>query len=205
MAAIAAGCFDIGCQHGIACQLGPRRRACVDAFSIDRAEVTNAHYRACVKAGKCAAPAHPQSDYDDPARFRHPVRGVSWKQAKAYCAWQGKRLPTEAEWERAARGKGDFLFPWGDARPTCEHMASEECESKASPTAPMCSHPKGNSPEGLCDMAGNAAEWVADWYPGKKHHVVKGAPHPSPEPAMISARAPGKDPRFRDYGFRCAK
>ncbi len=227
--AIAAGCFEIGCQQGIGCKHAPTRTVCLDAYRIDRTEVTNAAYRECVSSGACDVPVKPGKDYSDDGASNRPVRGVTWDQASAYCTWVGKRLPTEAEWERAARGPGEGLHPWGDDRPTCEHVRFGACGRGEPDTEPVCSHAKGHSPEGLCDMTGNVAEWVADWWApiskrarkletrnprgpcggkatckGRTLRVVKGVPHPTPSVMQVATRGPGRPRAHSLRGFRCA-
>lgn len=101
-----------------------------------------------------------------PGREHEPITFVSWADAEAYCAWAGKALPTEAEWERAAKGgAGERRFPWGDEAPTCERavlFARVDCEPGVAPVGSRS--PQGDSPDGCRDMAGNVAEWTADWY-----------------------------------------
>jgi formylglycine-generating enzyme required for sulfatase activity len=151
-------------------------------FFLDRTEVTVGAYRACVQAGACAPPARPErSNYSVPGREQHPIDGVSWKQAEAYCRFVGKRLPTELEWDRAAQGPtpSHDRYVWGKEPPDCEHVAGTRPDTENLPepderlcvtdgghprTLPVCSRPRGNSKEGICDLAGNVAEWVSDWF-----------------------------------------
>jgi formylglycine-generating enzyme required for sulfatase activity len=156
------------------------------AFTIDRFEVTNARYAACVAAGACSEPGSLQSATRDPywgapeyARF--PVIEVSWEDASTFCAWIGRRLPTEAEWELAARGDCTIVapmacgfederpYPWGSDMPTCELANYAEpiagsCILPDGDTDLVGARPLGASPYGVEDLAGNVAEWVADWY-----------------------------------------
>ncbi|MFH2009188.1 MAG: SUMF1/EgtB/PvdO family nonheme iron enzyme [bacterium] len=141
----------------------PQRKIWLSAFDIDRTETTVAQYDRCVKAGACAAPRCVSAKQQPERRPRHPVVCVPWKQAAAYCAWTGKRLPTEAEWEKAARGRSGRLYPWGNAAPSCELASYSGCK-KPSSTLPVGSLPKGKSVYGALDMAGNVWEWVADWH-----------------------------------------
>lgn len=155
-------------------------------FWLDRTEVTNRAYRRCVQAGACRAlnyrAARSWMAGDD-----LPVTLVTWHDAVTYCRWRGARLPTEAEWERAARGWGDRLFPWGDVyNPRIANHGRfaydplDDVDGFAE-LAPVGTFPQGNTPEGIADLAGNVEEWVADWYaPGyPPDHVVdpKGPDH----------------------------
>jgi formylglycine-generating enzyme required for sulfatase activity len=150
----------------------PRHQVTVNTFQMAKTLVTNKQYKACVAAGACtAANDHGASFNGDD----QPVVGVTWDQAKAFSEWAGGRLPSEAEWEYAARSGGkEKKYPWGDAAPTCERSVMSQgrfgCGRKA--TWPVCSKPSGNTEQGLCDMAGNAWEWVQDWY----HDSYEGAP-----------------------------
>jgi formylglycine-generating enzyme required for sulfatase activity len=167
------GRYTMGRPDGEKYEL-PNRSVTVKPFQIAKTEVTVAQYRACVQAGACTPPATGgECTWGLEGRERHPVNCVDWAQARAFSAWAGGRLPTEAEWEFAARSGGaDQDYPWGDTPATCERavmsegglfeMASWGCGEKA--YWPVCSKPAGNSRQGLCDLAGNVWEWVEDCY-----------------------------------------
>jgi formylglycine-generating enzyme len=152
----------------------PQHTVTLSAFEIDRCEVTTADYRACVTAGKCTAPKTTEGcNFSIAGRDNHPINCVQWEQADAYCKFVGKRLPTEAEWEKAARGGDGRLYPWGnDPKPSCTHAwiddnggtidGGESCGMNS--TAPVGTKPLGASPYGVHDMLGNVWEWTADWY-----------------------------------------
>jgi formylglycine-generating enzyme required for sulfatase activity len=204
------------------------------SYDLDRTEVPVRRYMRCVGAGACPPPGFPAGDprYDRPDL---PVTHVRWEDARAYCAWAGGRLPTEAEWEHAARGRAGSLFPWGDL--WNPHLANHGALAD-DPTdgrdgfvglAPIGSFPDGATTTGLLDMAGNAAEWVFDYYereddPAAPHgyrgaavvnpkgppfsqygHVIRGGSFREP-PHMLrtAARRWSLIPAARDIGFRCA-
>ena len=138
----------------------PRHTRTLPAYEIDRTEVTRENYERCVRAGRCTGPRPHDARFRDP---RQPVVGVSWFQATAYCAWVGARLPTEAEWEKAARGGDGRTFPWGETYPTLR-MATFGHEEHTGHPDPVGSHPGFPSPYGALDLAGNVWEWVDDPY-----------------------------------------
>jgi formylglycine-generating enzyme required for sulfatase activity len=139
----------------------PQHRVTLDAFWIDRTEVTNAQYARCVEAGACR-----KSDFADDANFNgadYPVPGLIWQAAANYCRWAGGRLPTEAEWEYAARGPLGHIYPWGDTFDGSKVNSAGSADGYEY-AAPVGSFPAGASWVGALDMAGNVWEWVSDWY-----------------------------------------
>jgi formylglycine-generating enzyme required for sulfatase activity len=191
---ISAGTFQMGCdatnpaEEGCEAYFGqtqelPLHTVYLDAYYIDKYEVTNARYAACVEAGGCTAPHWNRSVtrlsyYGDPSYADYPVINVTWQQAKAYCSWAGKRLPTEAEWEKAARGSNDTRkFPWGNEAPSCSVANMNTCVNDTSPAG---SYPAGASPYGVMDMSGNVWEWINDWYDPDYYSVSPPSNPPGP-------------------------
>lgn len=135
-------------------------------------EVTNAQYGRCVEDGACTAPN--SSTWNQVEFARHPVTHVDWEQATQYAAWIGGRLPTEAEWEKAARGTGGYIYPWGNEwdgnrlnfcdKQCANNWKDETIDDGYAETAPVGNYLTGASPYGALDMVGNVWEWVADWY-----------------------------------------
>lgn len=148
----------------------PAHSVFLDPFWIDRTEVTNTMYASCVEVGACPMPVKdvrklPSSRYGIEGFEEFPVTNITWEGASAYCAWAGARLPTEAEWEKAARGTDGRIYPWGNEDPDCSLLnASPGFEACEGDTSQVGSTPAGSSPYGALDMAGNVYEWVADWY-----------------------------------------
>jgi serine/threonine-protein kinase len=176
MVFVPAGEFPMGSTDddpGAQAEEKPQHVVSLDAFWIDRTEVTNAQYRRCVEASACPAPdcwEYPGTDGPD-----QPVVCVTWHEAQAFAQWAGGRLPTEAEWEYVARGPEGFRYPWGNEFDGtrlnyCEVNCVADCESDQeyddgyAEIAPVGSYATGASWCGALDMAGNVREWVADWY-----------------------------------------
>lgn len=136
----------------------PARKITLSPFYVDIYPTTNRLYAAfCSKTGRKTPPYIRKADFNDP---HFPVVGIDFDDAQAYCSWSGKRLPTEAEWEKAARGTTDRIFPWGD-----EYQASLlNAEGRNRGPTPVGSCPEGASPYGVQDLAGNVYEWVSDFY-----------------------------------------
>jgi formylglycine-generating enzyme required for sulfatase activity len=196
----------------------PQHTVWLDDFWIDQTEVTNAMYAGCVAEGTCRI-----SMYADDSNFngaRQPVVGVDWNDANAYCEWAGRRLPTEAEWEKAAGGTDGRIYPWGDQLPDAQLL---NYNGNVLKTTAAGTYPTGASPYGALDMAGNANEWVADWFgetyyassaernpPGPaagEYHVLRGGSWSSPGWVARSTSRPMVNRQlFGDFytGFRCA-
>jgi formylglycine-generating enzyme required for sulfatase activity len=169
MVEIPAGKFMMGCNSAVDTECysdeSPYHEVNLSAFKIDKYEVTAGQYKACVDAGKCmAADTGGSCNYGSSGRDLHPINCVDWTQANAYCQWAGKRLPTEAEWEKAARGTDGRKYPWGNTGLDCDHAVMSVSPCSNSSTQPVGSKPLGASPYGAEDMIGNVWEWASDWY-----------------------------------------
>ncbi len=204
--AIAAGPVTIGCDEtdrSICAESEyPSRVVQVAAFHIDKTEVTQAAYARCMEAGACGRPA---GEFDPRAHCRHPAVGVSWDQAAAFCRWAGKRLPTELEWEKAARGKDGRTFPWGEDPPTCRRATYAECGGAVTVVG---STVDGASPYGVLDLAGNVREWLADAGPrGHQTRAIRGGTSFDGPRNLRASRQVWGDVEVTDggLGFRCAR
>jgi formylglycine-generating enzyme required for sulfatase activity len=202
----------------------PRHKVYLDAFWIDRTEVTNAQYAQCVQATVCGEPGEVQP-YSDPDYADHPVVLVSWSDAVTFCQWVGGRLPTEAEWEKAAgwddAAQQKYVYPWGDDPPTCERALFYGCQPRGTTVPVGSKSPAGDSWCGAADMAGNVVEWVRDWYDRDYYGVSTGDNPTGPELGLYKATRGGGwastldslrvahrgnlDPetRYDHLGFRC--
>ena len=168
----------------------PAHTVSLDAFWIDKLEVTNAMYMLCVQAGACSPPKNWASDtrssyFNNPEFKDYPVIRVTWEQASIYCAWAERRLPTEADWERAARGDDFRNYPWGDELPD-ERYANFNRLVKD--TSRVGSYAAGASPFGALDLAGNVWEWVADLYGIEYYKVSPGDNPTGPDTSSTSLR-----------------
>ncbi len=149
----------------------PRHEVLLDDYYIDKYEVTHGRYAEFVKTTEHRTPENPKypkrtlwTDHLSESLTERPVINVDWQDADAYCRWAGKRLPTEAEWEKAAKGTDDRRFPWGNVEPTHKHLNFNQQWQGEKTLMPVGSYEAGKSPFGVYDMAGNVWEWVADWY-----------------------------------------
>jgi formylglycine-generating enzyme required for sulfatase activity len=199
----------------------PLREVFLDAFRIDRDEITTAQYAKFLQAaGSSQRPDH--WDQADTAGSK-PVIGITWHEAQAYCTWAGRRLPTDAEWEAAARGSDERRHPWGNEAPdaTRARFAIGAEHPYRDGLAAAGTHPAGASAHGVHDLAGNASEWVADWYAegisrSQTHNprgpeageakVIRGGGFYDAAARLFSAQRFHADPSTRgeDIGFRCA-
>lgn len=170
-------CVEIrqGCSLEDFVDEAPVHNIYLDDYWIFKYEVTNAFYLKCVEAGVCDEPIFTEFYYN-PLYAEHPVVHVNWFAASQFCEWSGGRLPTEAEWEKAALGDTGWVYPWGDEA-DCEKANFSGCNFDEV-TLPVGSYPDGASVFGVMDMAGNAAEWIFDWYDPEYYSV---SPMENPE------------------------
>jgi formylglycine-generating enzyme required for sulfatase activity len=204
----------MGCDSSRASER-PRHLVNVAAFAIDATEVTARDYAACVAAGACKPADEAATCNDARTKPAHPANCVDWNDAHAFCAWAGKRLPTEEEWEYAARGGDERAYPWGDAAAAANVVNAFGSADGFEGTSPVASYDAGRSPFGVWDMAGNVWEWTdsawSDDYASPREYelkVARGGGFGSSSPALLRATARAAHRvSFRDphVGFRCAK
>ncbi|MCP4603549.1 MAG: formylglycine-generating enzyme family protein [Proteobacteria bacterium] len=223
---IVGGTFNMGSVHGQAREK-PVHSVTLPSFEMTRTEVTVSQYRTCVNSSVCTSVGDFAScNWGVTGRENHPVNCVAWQQAVDFCTWTGGRLPSEAEWEYAARSGGqDITYPWGNLPISCEYavMYGKKSGCGMGSTMKVCSKPRGNTYQGLCDMAGNLWEWVRDlyhndytgaptdgsaWEDQGNRRVVRGGSWYFNDPDNL--RTTSRDwnyPTFRYYynGFRCAR
>ena len=235
MVDVPAGTFEMGCDAahngGYWCPSFelPQHTVYLDAYRIGRTEVTNAQYEQCVEAAGCTPPGRTDSQtrssyYGNATYADYPVIYVSWFQADEYCRWAGNRLPTEAEWEKAARGPSDRrAFPWGDEAPTCALANFKNDGYCVGDTTAVGSYPAGASPYGAVDMAGNVWEWVNDWSSSTYYSTSPYSNPPGPDTGYtrvlrsggwnhsdnstrVAMRTNGhrSSSQYANLGFRCA-
>lgn len=208
----------------------PRHEVLLDRFWIDQFEVTNGRYVEFVKSAGHRVPQNPtnptrnlwQGDSITESLAERPVINVDWFDADAYCKWAGKRLPTEAEWEKAAKGTSDRRFPWGNVEPTAKHLNYNQRWIGEKTLMPVGSYEAGKSPYGVYDVVGNVWEWVNDWYDARYYEkspsknptgpqegtkkVIRGAGWQNETPTVRIFTRVDSDPTMRNEstGFRCA-
>ena len=205
-------------------QESPRRELYLDAYYIDRYEVTTARYAKFLEATGSVAPPEDWEKLDRDRGKELPVVGVDWNDATAYCKWAGRRLPTDAEWEKAARGSDERRYPWGSESPNLDRANYQNASPEAYDGGLMNvgAHPSGRSPYGVEDLAGNANEWVTDWYAESfpsgdvrnpkgpetgTARVIRGGGRFEPSERILSTKRYNGAPDLRgaDIGFRCAR
>jgi len=227
MVLVTAGEFSMGNDEGYDNEK-PVHQVYLDGYYIDKYEVTNKLYKMCVEKNVCNPPVNPRN-YNDLQYEQYPVIHVKWDMANTYCEWRGARLPAEAEWEKAAKGTDDRAYPWGNEfdgsiANFCDgacilSKANKDWNDGYEEISPVGSYPKGVSPYGVFDMAGNVWEWTADWYEaypgntvndryyGNTIRIARGGSWHDDYRLLGTTIRGGYPPSLpvNDTGFRCAK
>ncbi len=220
---VPAGEFAMGTDHLKFIGSTPEHKVYLRAFWIDQTAVTNAMYAGCVAAGACtylyARPGY-NPGYSNPLHRDSPVTFVSWDEARLYCAWAGRRLPTEAEWEKAARGTQALFYPWGSAPPDISLL---NFGNYIGGTVSVYRYPRGASPYGVLQLEGNIRQWTQDWFDPNYysvspymdpqgpasglHKVLRGASYSDNERQVLAFIRFDHTPTSRgaNRGFRCVQ
>jgi len=225
MVLVPAGDFFMGSDERLPDE-GPEHKVNLPAYWMDVYEVTNEQYKAFIDASNRRSPSHFRNRTYPPGKADHPVTEVTWYDAEAYCAWAGKRLPTDEEWEKAARGTDGRMFPWGNEFDPNKANTPQRWVvlKQEGDTMPVGSFADGVSPFGLYDMSGNVWEWTSSWYkayPGNTHpsenygeqyKTLKGGSWWDCSFYKCGISAPVFNRSFfmrgthnKSFGFRCAK
>ena len=222
------GEFEMGSREGTGKKNEhPKHKVYLNAFYLDKFEVTFSDFEAYLESNLSKHPTI--TGWIDrkarPDMLNKPIFGLQWKRCRNYCAWRGKRIPTEAEWERAAKGTEDREYPWGNEEPDNTRANFGNCcfVQKGKVLTIIGSYKKGFTPDGIADLGGNVAEWVSDWYDKKyyekspyknpqgpekgKYHVIRGGAWNSlPMSLRTSSRYGDSDAKdYYGIGCRCAK
>jgi len=222
---VSAGLAQNVCEGGFSSE-GPQHTVFLDAYWMDKYEVSNGQYQKCVAAGGCTQPWDTSSDtrpsyFGNEQYANYPVIQVDWNQASAYCKWAGRQLPTEAQWEKAARGTDGRTYPWGEGIDCQKANYMGKPGGCTGDTTEVGNYPQGASLYGAMDLAGNVMEWVNDWY-GEEYYSQSPTQNPSgpssgeyrvlrggslrdgqsyTRSAARTRDLPGK--RLQEIGFRC--
>jgi len=220
---VPGGEFIMGADSAEQADFSPAHKVTLGGFWIHQAEVTNQQYAQCVADGECTAPNGISGEvyrYSDISYANFPVVGVTWYQAQEYCTYIDARLPSEAEWEKTARGTDGNTYPWGEDQPSCDYLNYNNCLDPSEPDD-VRSYNNGTSPFDAMDMSGNVFEWVSDWYQedyylqspssnpqgpeqGTKK-VYRGGSYLTPDDEILPILRYSQEPEYyaADLGFRC--
>jgi formylglycine-generating enzyme required for sulfatase activity len=185
----------MGAEHELKKPDSPRHIVYLNAFWMDKVEVTNAMYLKCLQAGMCTAPVSDNIYYANWIYRDHPIVYITWDQANQYCQWAGRRLPTEAEWEKAARGTDGRKYPWGDEQPT--PRLANYSDSLIGESVSSFRYPLGASPYGVLNMSGNVREWIMDWYDPKYYSY---SPYANPNGAETGTERSLRSTSYNEDG-----